>query len=80
MEVRSFERSQQVDFRTTHQNQRWWFPFRVSTPALMIMILFRNYPLSFTEWKRAICAAVVPENGIISLLIMMTYDFHCQIC
>lgn len=53
---------------------------RFSTLALMIMILFRNYPLSFTEWKRAICAAVVPENGIISLLIMMTYDFHCQIC
>lgn len=51
-----------------------------STPALMIMILFRNYPLSFTAWKRAICAAVVLENGIISVLIMMTYDFHCQIC
>lgn len=42
----------------------------------MIMILFRNYPLSFT----GICALIVPENEIISLLIMMTYDFHCQIC
>lgn len=42
----------------------------------MIMILFRNYPLSFT----GICAPIVPENEIISLLIMMTYDFHCQIC
>lgn len=42
----------------------------------MIMILFRNYPLSFT----GICAPIVPGNEIISLLIMMTYDFHCQIC
>lgn len=62
--------------------RRWWFS--LSNPfcdvSLMIMILFGNYPLSFTEWKRAICAAIVPENGIISLLIMMTYDFHCQIC
>jgi len=25
VEVRSFERSQQVDFRTTHQSPRWWW-------------------------------------------------------